>query len=55
MSYGLLIDERELNEFSCVRHVRGLRNAEFAWQIRLQCFVNQGSRRKSRGVIHDIR
>jgi len=32
-SYGLLIDERELNEFSRVRRVRGLRNVEFAWQI----------------------
>lgn len=50
MSYGLLIDEWELNEFSGVRHVRESRNAEFAWQIWLQCFVNQDSRRKkSRG------
>jgi len=40
-SYGLLIDERELNEFSRVRRVRGLRNVEFAWQIWLLCKSRQ--------------
>lgn len=49
MSYGLLIDE-SWTSFPVYVTYAGSRNAEFAWQIRLQCFVNQGSwRKKSRG------